>query len=54
MKKYTIKEKEQEFFKYLKFELGQFEISIEYDDKTKLNQDTCDVIRLIKKFQITL
>ena len=50
MTKYTIKDKEQEFFKYLKRELDQFKEAIQYDDTTKLKQTTCDVMQLIEKF----
>jgi len=50
MENYTIKDKEQEFFKYLKETADQFKASIEYDDTTKLNQITCDVMQLIDKF----
>lgn len=50
MENYTIKDKEQEFFEYLKLELEQFKKAIEYDDGTKLHQYTCDVMQLIEKF----
>ena len=46
---YTIKDKEREFYECLLKEVDQFEEAIKYDDHTKLKQDTCDIIRLIKK-----
>ena len=46
---YTIKDKEREFYQYLMLDLEQFETSIEDDDKSLLKQDTCDIMRLIKK-----
>jgi len=46
---YTIQEKEREFWRYLREEAEQFESAIEYDDKSKLSQITCDVLKEVKK-----
>jgi len=50
MREYTIKDKEREFFEYLKQELDEFKEAIKDDDFTKLKQSTCDTMLLIDRF----